>query len=56
VSRQRWIFISSYEEEETRIGTKYDINIEYGSQAKEGTNVKLGSQDKRFSSNLTLFT
>jgi hypothetical protein len=37
----------SYEEEETRIGTKYGTNIEDESHAK------LSSRDKIFSSNLT---
>jgi hypothetical protein len=52
VNRRRWIFILTIKEE-TRIGTKDGTNVEDNLQDEERTNVELGSQDKRFSSNLT---
>ena len=43
----------SSSQEETIIGKGEGINFEDGSQAEEGTITELGSQAKRFSSNLT---
>jgi hypothetical protein len=45
--------LSSSEEEEIGIGTKEGKKFEYGSHVEEGTNIKLGLWDKRFSSILT---